>query len=131
MAKDLASNKINDELYAWNDKIFSGETLPASSSVTSGIFLLGKTLNALEVVGDAVAGMADLTAVEYEYSENSDMSGSTTIAIPFSGAAPADGAEFFRFAPDHTLPVYARVILTGGASGAGTFDVNIASVRKA
>lgn len=131
MAKDLASNKINDELYAYNDKIFSGATLPAASTITSAIFLLGKTLDALEIVGAAVTSMTVLTNVQYEYSENSDMSSSTTIDIPFSGATPAAGAEFFRFVPDHTLPVYARVILTGGASATGTFDVNIASVRKA
>jgi hypothetical protein len=127
---DLASGTISTELYSDTDRIFEGETLPVSASATSAIFKLGKTLDAIEVVGTALTTMAVLSGVQYEYSENSDMSSSTTIDLPFSGAAPAAGAEFFRYTPDHTKPVYGRIIVTGGAAASGTFDVNIGSVRK-
>ena len=129
MAELVNSTISGRDLYSDTDRIFEDETVPTSGSVTSSIFDFGKTLDALELVGTAVSGVTDITAVQYEYSENSDMSGSTTIDLAFT-AAPADGDEIFRYAADHKKPVYARVIVTGGASGAGTFDADIASVRK-
>jgi len=130
MSQELASATISGELYSDTDRIFDGETNPVSSSATSAILKLGKTLDALEVVGVAVTAMTVLSKVEYEYSANADMSSSTTVDVPISGASVGAGVEFFRFAPDHTKPVYARIIVTGGSGATGTFDVNIASVRK-
>lgn len=130
MAKDLASTKISEELFANPDKIYSGQAMPVSSAITSSIFEVGKTLNALELVGQAVVAITNLTSVEYEYSVNADMSSSTTIALPIAGASVSAGAEIFRFAPDHTKPVYARLVITGAAGATGTLDVDIASVRK-
>lgn len=126
---DLASSVISGELYSDTDNIFKGETVPVSGGAVSGIFQVGLTLDALEMVGIAVSGVTDVASVVYEYSENEDMTGASSITIP-SVAAPADGEEIFRFVPDHTKPVWARLTVNGGVTGAGTFDAEIASVRK-
>lgn len=127
---DLASNKINGELFAYPDRVFYGETMPVASAVTSDTFMVGGTLNALEIVGAAATDVTVLSDISYIYSENSDMSSPTTIALPFSAAAVGAGEEIFRYAPDHTKPVYAQIKVTGGAAATGTFNVQIASVSK-
>lgn len=125
MAKDLASNPINGELFSYPDWIFTDQAVTASGTVTSNPFRIGGTLDALELVGIAGAGLTDVTDVVYSYAETEDGT-YTDISIPFDIA----GEDFFRYVPDHKKPMWAKIGVTGGVAGAGVFSVNIGSVRK-
>jgi len=134
MSEILKNATISQELYSNTDHIFNTSAIPANTASVSNVFELGKTLNALELVG-AVMGevtiASDLTvSVAKEDTATGAFSTFETIATIPSGTYAA-GEELFRYVADHTQPVYYKVKLeTTDASASGTFRVDIASVRK-
>lgn len=136
MARDLASNKISEELYSDTDRVFQGEAVPQNTSVVSSIFDFGKTLNALELVGEVVTDItiAATFALTFTVAWDEDPAGAFSNTEEVASFAPGTitaGTELFRYVADHTKPVYYKLtVASTDATATGTFDVDIASVRK-
>jgi hypothetical protein len=131
---DLATGTISAELRADPDYLLYGETVPSNTTVYSDGMALGKTQDAIEIVGVAkteitVLDTKEISFVIQESSDDGDSDSYVTIATPYSMTASSDttidaGTELFRFVPSTKAEVYIRVGFVSTDTGeAGTVDV--------
>lgn len=132
MSRELESGTISAELKSDPDYLFYGETQPNATTVTSDGMLLGKTQDALEVVGvaktDITVGATFTTSITVEESsDDGDTDAYETVDTVYTvdGATtiPA-GTELFRYVPNTKNEVYMRVAWESTDTGeVGTLDV--------
>jgi hypothetical protein len=134
MADTLSTGTISRELRSDTDYFLYGETIPDNTTVNSNGLKIGKTQNALEIVGVAKTEMtvADTKAISFQIQESSDDGSSdsyVTIDTPYSltssgGDTIAAGTELFRYAVASDAELYVRVAFVSTETGeSGTVDV--------
>lgn len=134
MADTLSTGTISRELRSDTDYFLYDETIPNNTTVNSNGLLLGKTQDALEIVGVAKTEMtvADTKSISFNIQESSDDGDSdayVTIDTPYSltssgGDTIAAGTELFRYTPSTDKEIYIRVAFVSTEAGeSGEVDV--------
>ena len=140
MARTLADTKIGLELYSDPDKIFSDQTIPNNTSVTSDAFPFGETLHGLELVAEVedevqIADTKSLSILilEDDESDGTFATSETLYTVTASGATETltAGTELFRHVADTKRKMWYKVRITStDTTETGSLNVNIASVKK-
>ena len=140
MARTLADTKIGLELYSDPDKIFSDQTIPNNTSVTSDAFPFGETLHGLELVAEVedevqIADTKSLSILilEDDESDGTFATSETLYTVSASGATETltAGTELFRHVADTKRKMWYKVRITStDTTETGSLNVNIASVKK-
>lgn len=134
MARDLDTGLISRELRSGTDYFFYNETIPNNTTSNSEGLLIGKTQNALEIVGIAatemtVAGTKAISFVVQESSDDGVADAYATIATPYAltssgGDTIAAGTELFRYSVATDKEIYIRVGFVSTEAGeSGEVDV--------
>jgi hypothetical protein len=133
MSTALASGTIGTELRADVDYLLKDETLPDNTSVTSNGMLLGKTQNAIDIVGyiSTQVELADTKAMTFTLQSSSDDGSTDAYADVIdiytktaSGAETVAVGELFRYTISTDKELYFRVKWTSTDTG----EVGVASV---